>query len=81
MTTIVKRHPELVPGRHEELTPSCLPQAASERAIHSAVASERLAVLRAALKLFSPTLFRLQQVFAEARCGAFPLSGSCYRGS
>ena len=81
--TSVKRHPELAPGRHEELTPrvSGVKQAASERAIHSAVASERLAVVRAALKFFSPTLFRLQQVFAEARCGAFPLSGSCYRGS
>src|SRR5262249_706181 len=79
----VKRHPELAPGRHEELTPrvSGVKQAASERAIHSAVASERLAVVRAALKFFSPTLFRLQQVFAEARCGAFALSGSCHRGS
>src|SRR5262249_18201084 len=79
----VKRHPEVAPGRHEELTPrvSGVKQAASERAIHSAVASERLAVVRAALKFFSPTLFRLQQVFAEARCGAFPLSGSCHRGS
>jgi hypothetical protein len=41
-------------------------QAASERAIHSAVASERLAMAWAALKLFSPILFRLQQLFAEA---------------
>jgi len=56
-------------------------QAASERAIHSVVASERLAVLRAALKRFSRTLFRLQQVFAEARCGVFPSNDSCHRGS
>src|SRR5262249_26089023 len=50
----VKRHPELAPGRHEELTPrvSGVKQAASERAIHSAVASERLAVVRAARSSF-----------------------------
>jgi hypothetical protein len=56
-------------------------QAASERAIHSAVASERLAMAWAALKLFSPILFRLQQLFAEARCAVFPSSDSCHRGS
>ena len=71
--TSVKRHPELAPGRHEELTPrvSGVKQAASERAIHSAVASERLAVVRAALMFFSPTLFRLQQAFAEPAAALF----------
>jgi FRG domain len=42
------------PWRHEELTPSVFAdakQAASERALHSAVASERLAVARMVLKV------------------------------
>ena len=47
-------------------------QAASERAIHSAVANERLAVLRAALKRFSRTLFGCSR-FLQKPAAAFLL--------